>query len=86
MRRFDWGEEGVDFQISHGERIDLLHANGFEVDRLLELYAPDGATEHEYYGFVTADWARRWPAEEIWIATKAPLVGAVLRSAGSAGA
>jgi SAM-dependent methyltransferase len=70
MRRFDWGDEGVDFQISHGERIDLLRANGFEVDRLLELYAPDGAAEHEYYGFVSVDWARQWPAEEIWIARK----------------
>jgi hypothetical protein len=36
----------------------------------LELYAPDGATEHEYYGFVSVDWARKWPAEEIWIARK----------------
>jgi SAM-dependent methyltransferase len=70
MRRFDWGDEGVDFQIPHGERIDLLHANGFELERLLELYAPDGATEHEYYGFVSAEWARQWPAEEIWIARK----------------
>ena len=86
MRRFDWGKEGVDFQIAHGERIDLLRANGFEIERLLELYAPDGAAEHEYYGFVGVDWARQWPAEEIWIARKAPLVGADFRSAGFAGA
>ena len=70
MRRFDWGVEGIDFQIPHGERIDLLRANGFEVERLLELYAPDGAVDHEYYGFVSVDWASKWPAEEIWIATK----------------
>jgi SAM-dependent methyltransferase len=70
MRRFDCGDEGVDFQISHGERIDLLCANGLEIERLLELYAPEGATEHEYYGFVSVDWARQWPAEEIWIARK----------------
>ena len=24
----------------------------------------------EYYGFVSVDWARKWPAEEIWIARK----------------
>jgi len=23
-----------------------------------------------YYDFVSADWARRWPAEEIWVARK----------------
>jgi SAM-dependent methyltransferase len=70
MRRFDWGDEGVDFQIAHGERIDLLRSNGFEVERLLEHYAPEGATTHEYYGFVTAEWACQWPAEEIWVTRK----------------
>jgi len=68
MNRLEW--DGVEFHLPHGERIDLLHANGFEVERLLELYAPDGATEHEYYGFVAVDWARQWPAEEIWVARK----------------
>ncbi len=28
---------------------------------------------HEYYSFVTADWARKWPAEEIWAAREARL-------------
>jgi SAM-dependent methyltransferase len=74
MHRFEW--EGVEFHVAHGERIDLLRANGFEVERLVELYAPDTATDHEYYDFVSADWARRWPAVEIWVARKAPLVGA----------
>ena len=70
LLRLDWGDEGVGFQLAHGERIDLLRANGFELERLLELYAPEGATEHEYYGFVSAEWAREWPAEEIWVARK----------------
>jgi SAM-dependent methyltransferase len=68
LLRLDWGEEGVGFEMAHGERIDLLRANGFELERLIELYAPAGATEHEYYGFVSAEWARQWPAEELWIA------------------
>jgi hypothetical protein len=29
-----------------------------------------GAETHEYYAFIPADWARRWPAEEIWKARK----------------
>jgi SAM-dependent methyltransferase len=70
LSRLDWGDEGVGIQLAHGERIDLLRANGFELERLLELYAPEGATEHEYNGFVSAEWARKWPAEEIWVACK----------------
>ena len=68
MRRFEW--DGVEFHLAHGERIDLLRANGFEVERLVELYAPATATDHEYYDFVSADWARQWPSEEIWVAGK----------------
>ena len=37
---------------------------------LVELYAPDDATDHEYYAAFSADWARKWPAEEIWVAAK----------------
>jgi SAM-dependent methyltransferase len=68
MDRFEW--DGVEFHLSHGERIDLLRANGFELERLIELYAPEGASDHEYYDFVSVEWAKRWPAEEIWIACK----------------
>jgi len=25
---------------------------------------------HEQYDFVTAEWAMRWPSEEIWVARK----------------
>jgi SAM-dependent methyltransferase len=69
MLRFEW-EGGVEFHLPHGERLDLLRANGFELERLLELYAPDDAEDHPYYDFVGAAWAKRWPAEEIWIARK----------------
>jgi SAM-dependent methyltransferase len=85
MHRFDdW--DGVEFHLPHGEWIELLRTNGFEVERLVELYASEDAVDHPYYDFVSADWARRWPVEEIWVARKAPLVGADVRSAGSAGA
>jgi SAM-dependent methyltransferase len=70
--RIEWPEPegGVEFHLSHGEWIDLLRANGFEVERLVELRAPEGAETHTYYDFVSADWARKWPAEEIWVARK----------------
>ena len=50
--------------------IDLLHAAGFEVERLVELYAPAGARTHEYYDTATPEWASKWPAEELWVARK----------------
>ena len=69
--RYEWpGEIGVEFQPTHGDWIRILRANGFDVEALYELQAPPDAETHRYYGFVTAEWARRWPAEEIWRARK----------------
>lgn len=69
MHRFEWpGEESVEFHLGYGECIRLLRASGFEIENLIELQPPDGATTR--YPFVTAEWARRWPSEEVWIARK----------------
>ena len=72
MYRFDWpGEqEGINFYLPHGEWIRLLREHGFEVEALHELQAPVEARDHPHYELVPADWARRWPAEEIWRARK----------------
>ena len=70
LRRIEWPEGGVEFHLGHGEWIDLLRSNGFEVERLIELQAPADAETHPYYAYVTADWARNWPCEEIWAARK----------------
>ncbi|HET7856700.1 MAG TPA: methyltransferase domain-containing protein [Gaiellaceae bacterium] len=72
MHRFEWqgDDEGVDFHLAHGEWIRLLRDCGFEVEGLWELRAPEDAEMHSYYDFVSADWARKWPAEEIWKARK----------------
>ena len=72
LRKVEWPDTGeVEFQLGHGDWIDLLRANAFEVERLVELYAPPDAETHAYYKYVTAEWARNWPADEIWVATKA---------------
>ena len=42
----------------------------FEVLRLVELQAPEGARRHEYYDDWDPEWSRRWPSEEIWVARK----------------
>jgi len=71
LRRVEWPDTGeVEFQLGHGDWIDLLHANGFEVERLVELYAQPDAEMHTYYKYVTVEWARKWPADEIWVARK----------------
>ncbi len=62
--------EGVEFALSHGAWIELLTTNGFRVDRLIELYAPDDGPER--YSYYDASWARRWPPEEIWCCTFQP--------------
>ena len=55
-----------------GRRFLLLNLIGyvalFAVNALHELYAPDGAQQTKYE-WVTPEWARRWPVEEIWAAT-----------------
>jgi ubiquinone/menaquinone biosynthesis C-methylase UbiE len=68
----DWRafEGGVEFHPPHGEWIRLLRASGFNVVDLVELEPPPDAEDHPYYDYVKLEWARRWPAEEIWIAEK----------------
>jgi SAM-dependent methyltransferase len=67
--RIQWpGEQGIEYHLAHGDWIDLLRSNGFEIERLIELAAPPEAEAHPYYDHVTPEWARKWPAEEIWVA------------------
>lgn len=69
MHRFEWPDTaGVEFHIGYGDMIRLLHASGFEVEDLVELWPPEGATTS--FPFVDAEWARRWPSEEAWKARK----------------
>ena len=69
MHRMEWpGEDSVEFHLGYGDWIRLLRASGFTVEDLVEMRPPEGATTR--YPFVTAEWARRWPSEEIWKARK----------------
>jgi ubiquinone/menaquinone biosynthesis C-methylase UbiE len=69
--RMEWADTGeVAFQLPLGELFALLRSSGFDVERIVELYAPDDATTHDYYPDVTAEWAQRWPSEEMWAARK----------------
>jgi SAM-dependent methyltransferase len=66
MFRFQWPDSGIEYHLSHGDWIRLLRANGFEILDLIEIQAPVGAETNPRYSYVTAEWARKWPAEEIW--------------------
>jgi SAM-dependent methyltransferase len=68
LHHIDWPDGSVDFNIGHGEWIRVLRANGFEIEDLKELQpAPDATTRHSW---ISIDWARKWPCEEIWLTRK----------------
>jgi SAM-dependent methyltransferase len=69
MHRLEWpGDPAVAFHLGHGDWIRLLRRNGFEVEDLVEIRPPEGSTTR--YPFVTLEWSRRWPCEEVWRARR----------------
>ena len=68
LRAFESKQE-VAFQLPYGEWIRLFRGSGFVVEDLIELIPPEGA-ETTYEHFVPYEWARRWPAENIWKARR----------------
>ena len=68
--KVQWPGGGVEFHPSHGDWIRLLRASGFVVEAMHELYAPADGEDHAFYEIVSAHWARQWPAEELWVATR----------------
>lgn len=69
LYRLEWPDDpAVEFHLSHGEWIRLLRTYGFDVEDLIELVPPASAVSS--YPFVTADWAARWPCEEVWCARR----------------
>ena len=69
MYRVEWpGDPGVEFHLSHGDWIKLLRRSGFAIEDLVELRPAEDATTR--YPFVTREWARQWPCEEVWKARR----------------
>ncbi len=65
LHRVEWPtQDGVEFHLTHGNWIRLLRRAGFEIEDLVELRPPENATTR--YPFVTLDWSRQWPCEEVW--------------------
>jgi SAM-dependent methyltransferase len=75
MHRFEWPDEpGVEFHLGIGDWIRLLRANALEVIDFIEVRAPEDATASAYE-LVDPEWARKWPAEQIWRVRKTHGVG-----------
>jgi SAM-dependent methyltransferase len=69
MHRYEWPDDpGVEFHLGHGDWVRLLRANGFEIEDLVELRPAEGAVTR--YPWVSIEWARKWPSEEVWKARK----------------
>jgi SAM-dependent methyltransferase len=67
--RVEFSDDGpVEFHPTHGDWIRLVHSSGFVVEDLIEIRPPEGASPR--FDFVSVDWARRWPSEEVWVARK----------------
>lgn len=63
-------EDGIEFHLSHGDWVRSLRGAGFSVLDLVELQAPSGAVTR--FPWVSGEWARRWPSEEIWVVERRP--------------
>ena len=68
MHRVETPEGSVEFNLAVGAWIRLFRAEGFLVEDLIELRPPEGATTN--FQYVTTEWARQWPSEEVWKARK----------------
>lgn len=64
-----WDEESVDFQLPYGEWIYLFRTSGLVIEDLIELRPPANART-SYPWFAPLEWARRFPAENIWRVSK----------------
>jgi len=67
MHRADWkdgDQEGAEFNLTISDWFRLWGDVGFDVIAYHELQAPTGGDEVKF--FVTAEWAHRYPSEQVW--------------------
>ena len=69
MHRFAWPEGCVEFHLGHSDMIRLLHASGFAVEDMIEVFAPEDAADSPF-GYAPAGWSKQWPVEEVWKARR----------------
>jgi len=67
--RDDWRDAvddpgGIEFNLPISSWVHLFRDTGFEILDFLELQAPEPGPRINFA--VTADWAHRWPSEQVW--------------------
>ncbi|MEM6578263.1 MAG: hypothetical protein AAF678_07210, partial [Pseudomonadota bacterium] len=55
---------GIEFNLTQSGWVQLFAETGFTITGYQELFAPEDAEEDEYE--IPADWARDYPAEQVW--------------------
>ena len=73
LGRLDWTEAvddpgGIEFNMEISSWLRLFRTTGFDVLDYTEIRAPEQASGVRYW--VDADWARRFPAEQVWTLAK----------------
>ncbi len=63
-------QRALEFQLPYGQWIRLLRDNGFQIEDLVEIQPPEDG--HCSWPFIPLEWARRWPSEQVWKATRRP--------------
>jgi len=69
MHQQDWrtAEDdpgGIEFNLTHADWLALFRETGFDVLDYLELQAPTTETETKFG--TMAEWAQKWPSEQVW--------------------
>jgi SAM-dependent methyltransferase len=69
LHRLDWRDAvddpgGIEFNLPISRWFRLFRETGFEVVDFIEIQAPEPGSEVNF--FVTADWAHRFPSEQVW--------------------
>ena len=63
-RHVEFDPGGIEFNLTHSDWFRLFNDTGFEVINYLELQAPDDEAEDQFA--ISAEWAKSWPAEQVW--------------------
>lgn len=58
------------YNLPYGEWVRLFRRSGFGILDLIETRPPEGVTETAYRSENQVEWARRWPAEMVWVVEK----------------
>ncbi len=69
LHSMDWRDAvedpgGVEFNLPISQWFRLFRDTGFDVIDYIEIQAPPGRADSPFY--VTADWAQRFPSEQVW--------------------